>query len=37
MPRDASVSPLVGLWRSGFAKTLGVLTMASVVVAGFFH
>jgi formate dehydrogenase iron-sulfur subunit len=37
MPREASISPLVGLWRSGFARTLGVLTMASVVVAGFFH
>ena len=36
MPRDASISPLVGLWRSGFAD-LGVLTMVSVVVAGFFH
>jgi formate dehydrogenase iron-sulfur subunit len=37
MPRDPTVSPLVALWRSGLARTLGVLTMVSVVVAGFFH
>jgi len=37
MPAKPEVSPLVALWRGGFAKTLGVLTMVSVVVAGFFH
>jgi formate dehydrogenase iron-sulfur subunit len=37
LPADAQVSPLVALWRGGVAKTLGVLTMVSVVVAGFFH
>jgi formate dehydrogenase iron-sulfur subunit len=37
MPTNPAVSPLVALWRGGFAKTLGVLTMVSVVVAGFFH
>ncbi len=37
LPRDPKVSPLVALWRGGFAKSLGVLTMISVVVAGFFH
>jgi formate dehydrogenase iron-sulfur subunit len=37
MPRDPSISPLVALWRSGFARTLGVLTMVSVALAGFFH
>jgi formate dehydrogenase iron-sulfur subunit len=37
LPTEASVSPLVALWRGGIAKTLGVLTMVSVVVAGFFH
>jgi formate dehydrogenase iron-sulfur subunit len=37
MPAKPEVSPLVALWRGGLAKTLGVLTMVSVVVAGFFH
>jgi formate dehydrogenase iron-sulfur subunit len=37
LPAEAQVSPLVALWRGGVAKTLGVLTMVSVVVAGFFH
>jgi formate dehydrogenase iron-sulfur subunit len=37
MPRDPTISPLVALWRSGFARTLGVVTMVSVAVAGFFH
>jgi formate dehydrogenase iron-sulfur subunit len=37
LPKDPQVSPLVALWRSGVAKTLGVVTMAAVVVAGIFH
>jgi formate dehydrogenase iron-sulfur subunit len=37
LPRDPQVSPLVALWRSGVAKTLGVVTMIAVVVAGIFH
>jgi formate dehydrogenase iron-sulfur subunit len=37
MPKDPHISPLVSLWRSTFARTLGVVTMVSVVVAGFFH
>jgi formate dehydrogenase iron-sulfur subunit len=37
LPRDPAVSPIVGLWRSGFARSLGVATMAAVVVAGVFH
>ena len=37
LPLKAEISPLVALWRSGFAKTLGVVTMAAVVVAGIFH
>jgi formate dehydrogenase iron-sulfur subunit len=37
MPRDPKISPMVALWRSTFARTLGVITMVSVVVAGFFH
>jgi formate dehydrogenase iron-sulfur subunit len=37
LPKDPEVSPLVALWRSGVAKTLGVLTMVAVVVGGIFH
>jgi len=37
LPKAPRVSPLVAFWRSGFAKTVGVLTMVSVVVAGVFH
>jgi formate dehydrogenase iron-sulfur subunit len=37
LPVNPQVSPLVALWRGGIAKTLGVLTMVSVVIAGFFH
>ena len=37
MPREATISPLVALWRSTFARTLGVVTMVAVGLAGFFH
>ncbi len=37
LPREPAVSPLVALWRSGAAKTLGVVTMFAVVVGGIFH
>ncbi len=37
LPAEPAVSPLVALWRSGVAKTVGVVTMASVVLAGIFH
>jgi formate dehydrogenase iron-sulfur subunit len=37
LPKDPQVSPMVALWRSGVAKTLGVVTMIAVVVAGIFH
>src|SRR5574341_420596 len=37
LPRDPEVSPLVELWRSRFARSLGVVTMAGVVLAGIFH
>jgi formate dehydrogenase iron-sulfur subunit len=37
LPRTPAVSPLVALWRSGVAKTLGVVTMFAVVVGGIFH
>jgi len=37
LPAKPEVSPLVALWRSGIAKTLGVLAMVSVVVGGVFH
>ncbi|BDG10720.1 formate dehydrogenase subunit beta [Anaeromyxobacter paludicola] len=36
-PRDPSISPLVALWRSTFARTLGAVTMGAVFLAGFFH
>jgi formate dehydrogenase iron-sulfur subunit len=37
LPAKPEVSPLVALWRSSVAKTLGVVTMAAVMVAGIFH
>jgi formate dehydrogenase iron-sulfur subunit len=37
LPRNPEVSPVVELWRSAFARSLGVVTMAGVVVAGIFH
>ncbi len=37
LPVKAEVSPLIALWRGGVAKTLGVVTMVAVVVAGIFH
>ncbi len=37
LPAKPEVSPLVALWRSGIARTLGVVTMVSVVLAGIFH
>jgi formate dehydrogenase iron-sulfur subunit len=37
LPKNPEVSPLVALWRSGVARALGVVTMASVVIAGIFH
>jgi formate dehydrogenase iron-sulfur subunit len=37
LPARPEVSPIVALWRSGVARTLGVFTMAAVVVAGIFH
>jgi formate dehydrogenase iron-sulfur subunit len=37
LPREPSVSPLVGLWRSAFARTVGVVTMVGVAVAGILH
>jgi formate dehydrogenase iron-sulfur subunit len=35
--RSPSVSPLVALWRSSFARTVGVVTMVGVAVAGILH
>jgi formate dehydrogenase iron-sulfur subunit len=37
LPREPSVSPLVSLWRSTFARTVGVVTMVGVAVAGILH
>jgi formate dehydrogenase iron-sulfur subunit len=37
LPAKPEVSPLIALWRSGIARTLGLFTMVAVVVAGIFH
>jgi formate dehydrogenase iron-sulfur subunit len=37
LPTKPQVSPLVAFWRSGLAKTLGVVSMVAVVVGGIFH
>jgi formate dehydrogenase iron-sulfur subunit len=37
LPRAPEVSPVVSAWRSGFARTTGVVTMAGVAVAGILH
>jgi formate dehydrogenase iron-sulfur subunit len=37
LPRNPSVSPMVSIWRSGVAKTVGVITMFGVLVAGILH
>jgi len=37
LPAKPEISPLVYLWRSGVAKTLGVVTMVAVVLGGVFH
>jgi formate dehydrogenase iron-sulfur subunit len=37
LPEDPTVSSLVVLWRSGLARTAGVVTMFAVLVAGVLH
>jgi formate dehydrogenase iron-sulfur subunit len=37
LPRDPKVSPVVALWRSSVARTVGVATMFAVLVAGILH
>ncbi len=37
LPKDPKVSPMVALWRGWVTKSLGVVTMLAVVVAGVFH
>jgi formate dehydrogenase iron-sulfur subunit len=37
LPKDPHVGPLVSLWRSTVSRSLGVITMFAVVVAGVFH
>jgi len=37
LPRAPTVSPLVSLWRSGLARTVGVITMVGVAIAGVLH
>jgi formate dehydrogenase iron-sulfur subunit len=37
LPRDPSIGPLLAVWRSWASRSLGVLTMFAVLVAGVFH
>ncbi len=37
LPRDPKIGPLLAVWRSWVSRSLGVLTMFAVVVAGVFH
>jgi formate dehydrogenase iron-sulfur subunit len=37
LPRNPTVSPLVELWRSQFARGLGVFTMFAVLATGILH
>jgi formate dehydrogenase iron-sulfur subunit len=37
LPRNPAVSPIVELWRSSFARGLGVFTMFAVLAAGILH
>ena len=37
LPKNPTVSPIVELWRSTFARGLGVFTMFAVLAAGILH
>ncbi len=37
LPKDPSIGPLVGIWRSGVARAAGVVTMVAVLVTGILH
>jgi len=37
LPKDPQIGPLLAVWRSWISRSLGVLTMFAVVVAGVFH
>jgi formate dehydrogenase iron-sulfur subunit len=37
LPRKPEIGPLLAVWRSWVSRSLGVLTMFAVVVAGVFH
>ncbi|HET9597183.1 MAG TPA: formate dehydrogenase subunit beta [Anaeromyxobacteraceae bacterium] len=37
LPKDPQIGPLLSVWRSWVSRSLGVLTMFAVVVAGVFH
>jgi formate dehydrogenase iron-sulfur subunit len=37
LPQNPRVGPLLAVWRSGFARAVGVFTMFSVLVAGILH
>jgi formate dehydrogenase iron-sulfur subunit len=37
LPKDPKLAPLLSIWRSATARTLGVVTMAGVLFAGILH
>ena len=37
LPKEPRIGPLLSVWRSAVSRSLGVLTMFAVVVAGVFH
>jgi formate dehydrogenase iron-sulfur subunit len=37
LPKDPHLGPLLSVWRSWVSRSLGVVTMFAVVVAGVFH
>ena len=37
LPENPAISPVVRLWRSGYARGLGVFTMGAVLAAGVLH
>jgi len=37
LPKDPRLAPLLAIWRSATARTLGVITMAGVAIAGILH
>jgi formate dehydrogenase iron-sulfur subunit len=37
LPANPKLAPLLAIWRSTTARTLGVITMAGVAIAGILH